>query len=240
MLGFEFHRVDVLILLGRVLGVLDGAVGPLPEPLGMLADVGMIGRALEGDVERDLDALPGGFRDQVLEILERAEGGMDGLVAALLGADGPGAADVVGLRGGVVVAALAKAAADGVNGRQVEHVEAHFGDVGQAGFAVPEGAMRARLRGAGTREHFVPGAEAGLGAIDGDGEFRLEAGCQAAVRIAARDQGELLVEREFLALGHGQIAGQSGSPIGESDGVAFGRAGGRGGHELARRRAGRP
>ena len=52
----EVERVDVLVLLGRVLGVLDGAVGPVAEPLGVLLDLGVVRRALEGDVERDLDA----------------------------------------------------------------------------------------------------------------------------------------------------------------------------------------
>ncbi len=58
----EVERIDVLVLLGRVLGVLDGAVGPLAEPLGMLAHVGVVGRALERDVQRDLEPELAGAR----------------------------------------------------------------------------------------------------------------------------------------------------------------------------------
>ena len=55
--GLEVERIDVLVFLRRVLGVLDAAVGALAEPLGMRLDVRMVGRALERDVERDLDAV---------------------------------------------------------------------------------------------------------------------------------------------------------------------------------------
>ena len=52
----EVERIDVLVLLRRVLGVLHRAVGPPAEPLRMLLHVRVVGRALERDVERDLDA----------------------------------------------------------------------------------------------------------------------------------------------------------------------------------------
>ena len=38
----EMKRVDVLITLGRILRVLQRAIRPLPEPLGVLRGVGMI------------------------------------------------------------------------------------------------------------------------------------------------------------------------------------------------------
>ena len=50
----EVERVDVLVLLGRVLRVGDPAVGPLGEPLRMLGHPGMIGRGLQ----RQVDARP--------------------------------------------------------------------------------------------------------------------------------------------------------------------------------------
>ncbi len=46
--GPEVEGIDVLVLLGRVLGVGDGPVGAVMEPLGMLADPGMVGRAVRG------------------------------------------------------------------------------------------------------------------------------------------------------------------------------------------------
>jgi hypothetical protein len=97
VVGLEVERVDVLVLLGRVLGVLDRAVGPLRNHSGCSCTQG--GRApLERDVEGDLDAAslapPG---DERLEGRRGAEVGVDGRVPALGGADGPRAADVVGL-----------------------------------------------------------------------------------------------------------------------------------------------
>src|SRR6185295_3267543 len=59
--GFEVERVDVLVLLRRVFRVLHRAVGPRAEPLRMLAHVRMVGRALEGDIERDMHASFFGF-----------------------------------------------------------------------------------------------------------------------------------------------------------------------------------
>ena len=56
VLGLEVERVDVLVFLRRVLGVLDGAVGALAEPGRVLADERVVGRDLERDVERDADA----------------------------------------------------------------------------------------------------------------------------------------------------------------------------------------
>src|SRR5205814_674353 len=52
----EVERIDVLVLLRRVLGVLHAAVGPPAEPARMLLDVGVVGRALEGDVEGEIDS----------------------------------------------------------------------------------------------------------------------------------------------------------------------------------------
>ena len=83
--------VDVLVLLRRVLRVLDRAVRPVAEPLGMLADVRVIRRALEGDVQRDLQPLAPGHLDEVVEVLQRAEFRVDRLVPPLRAADRPGA-----------------------------------------------------------------------------------------------------------------------------------------------------
>src|SRR5207237_6488063 len=71
---------DVLVALGRVLGGLDGAVRPALEPLGVLADVRMVRRALESDVERDLDAKVLRRADEAAEVFEGAELRMDRLV----------------------------------------------------------------------------------------------------------------------------------------------------------------
>ena len=52
----EVERVDVLVLLRRVLGVGDRAVGAGGEPLRVGRHVGVVGGALQGDVDRDLEA----------------------------------------------------------------------------------------------------------------------------------------------------------------------------------------
>ena len=81
----EVERIDVLVFFRRVFGVLDGAVRAVDEPVGMFLDPGVIGRALEGDIQRDLDAVwSRGGCDQRVEIGERAEFGQDACVATFL------------------------------------------------------------------------------------------------------------------------------------------------------------
>ncbi len=70
--GLEVEGVDVLIFLGWVFGVLDGAVGAVNEPVGMLFDPGVVGRALESDVEREFHAVVAGGGDEVIEVGEGA------------------------------------------------------------------------------------------------------------------------------------------------------------------------
>src|SRR5687768_6602418 len=69
----EIERVDVLVFLGRILRILNGAVGPPAEPLRMLGHVRMIGRALKSDIERDFDAARTRVREQPPEVGVRAE-----------------------------------------------------------------------------------------------------------------------------------------------------------------------
>ena len=85
----EVQRVDVLVFLGRVLGVRDPAVGPLGEPFRVLGHPGVVRGGLQGQVEGDFHAqLPGAPHERV-EVRERAQIGMDRVVAPLGGADGP-------------------------------------------------------------------------------------------------------------------------------------------------------
>ena len=65
---------------------------------GMLADPGMIGRRLERDVERDLQAEVRGGGDEAIEVVERAEPRLDRRVAAGLRSDRPRAARIAGRR----------------------------------------------------------------------------------------------------------------------------------------------
>ncbi len=66
----EIQRINVLVFLRRILGVLDRAVGPFVEPLGMLGDVRMIGRTIDREIERDLHSAIADLLLQPIEILQ--------------------------------------------------------------------------------------------------------------------------------------------------------------------------
>ncbi len=192
--GVEGDGVDVLVLLGRVLGVGDGAVGAVVEPLGVFVDPGVVGGALEGEVEGDLQAQACGLGDEVVEVLEGAQGGVDGVVAALGGADGPGDADVVGSGGEGVVAALAVGGADGVDGREVDDVEAHRGDRGQPAGGGAEGAVGPVGGALGTGEELVPGAVQGAFALHQQRQ-RVRGGDQLPQRMPGQHRVHLRRQR---------------------------------------------
>src|SRR5688572_3937874 len=98
--GLEVERIDVLVFLGRILRVLDAAVGPVTEPFGMLGHVRVVRRALKRDVERDGYAVRARRLDQPAEVLGRSELRVDRLVAAFPRADRPRAARFARARGG--------------------------------------------------------------------------------------------------------------------------------------------
>src|SRR4028119_2021365 len=100
-----------------------------------------------GPASGAVHVLAGLFRDAA-EGVERAQLGVDGLVPSLLAADRPGAADVAGLGLEGVVVALAEGLSDRMDGGQIEHVEAHLGDVREARLGVAEGAVAAPPPGA--------------------------------------------------------------------------------------------
>ena len=98
----------------------------------MLLQPGMVGRALDGEIERDLQAVFARRGDQAAKILERAERRMNRVVPAFGAADGIGAAGIVRAGASGVVAALAVGRADRMDRREIEHVEAHVADARQA------------------------------------------------------------------------------------------------------------
>ena len=85
----EVDRVDVLVLLRRVLGVGDRAVGAGGEELRVRLDPRVVRGHLQGEVEGDLEAEPVGAGHERVEVLEGAEVGVHGVVAAVLRADRP-------------------------------------------------------------------------------------------------------------------------------------------------------
>src|SRR5690606_12361858 len=170
LVGFEIERDDVLVLLRRVLRVLDAPVGPPPKPTRMSADIGVIGRALERDVERDLEPEAASLGRELAKILERAERRMNVLVTALLRADRPRRARIVRAGHERVVRALPLRSADRMDRRQIDDVEAEAGDVRQTLARALERAVTLAVFGRRAREELVPRREARALAVDDDGE----------------------------------------------------------------------
>jgi hypothetical protein len=131
----------------------------------------MIGRALDREVERDLQTVRLRRLDQPGEILERSQLGMDGVVPAFRRADRIGAARIVGRRRQRVVLALAVGPADRMDGRKIENVEAHLLDVGEPGDHVVERAVPLGIAGLRARHQLVPRREGGGRAVDPDGHL---------------------------------------------------------------------
>src|SRR5262245_56587412 len=91
---------------------------------------------------------------------------MNGLVPSMRRANRPRTPRVIRVSNGAVVSSFAIGDADGMDGGQVDDIEAHGSDVGQARLAIFEAAMLPWGGCAGTWKHLVPGAEACFGAID--------------------------------------------------------------------------
>src|ERR1700674_4767438 len=69
----KIDRIDILVLLGRVLGVLDASVWPMMEPLRMLANPRMVRRALDCEVQRHLNSKTVGGRVEAVEVAKRPQ-----------------------------------------------------------------------------------------------------------------------------------------------------------------------
>src|SRR5947207_8244225 len=111
-----------------------------------------------------------GCGNEVVEVLEGPELRVDGLVAAAVRADGPGAARVVWAGIQSVVGAFAEAPADRVNGGQVEDIEVHRRDVRKPRLDVLERPVPAGLGRAGAGEQLIPGAVTGPHPLDDDAQ----------------------------------------------------------------------
>ena len=194
----EVDRVDVLVLLGRVLRVGDGAVRLGGEPLRVLGHPRVVRRALDRQVERDFQVQ---FRRSLHERLEvhcGAELRVDRVVPTVGRADRPRRPDVVRPSHQRVVRALAVDRADRMDRRQVHHVEAHRGDAVQRG---RRGRERAVHRSAGlvdaagrAREQLIPGPEQRALAVHED-LVRPAPGDQLADRELVHDRAHPLAER---------------------------------------------
>src|SRR5262245_55524853 len=179
--ALKIQRIDILIFLGWILRILDRSVRTLAEPLRMLRHIRMIRRALKLDVQGDFDVKFLSFRYEKLEIRQRSQLCMNGLVAAFFRADGPGATDIVGAGRERIILPFAKCVADRVNRRKIEDIETHSSDVGQTVYTVAQCAVRPRRTREGTGKQLVPSAKARFGALDVDPQLLTIIDCPATV-----------------------------------------------------------
>ena len=126
----------------------------------MLARPGMVGRALDREIERDLQSQAPGGQHEMIEIVETAERRLDRGMAASLAANRPRAAGTIGQRGQRVVGPLAMRMANRMYRRKINDVEAEVADCGQPAFGLPQRRGAPRDVSLRAREHLVPGAAA--------------------------------------------------------------------------------
>ena len=150
---FKIQRINILIFLGRILRILNRSVRPDHEPVRMFRDPRMIRRALECNVQSDLDALRSGCGNQVVEIGERAKLRVNRFVAAQIAgslraqcrvrdgcpvADRPRTPWRIRRSIGRVIWPFAERASDGMNRRQINDVKSHGGNLGQLPLDIAE------------------------------------------------------------------------------------------------------
>ena len=138
-------------------------------------------------------------RRRCAEVLEGAELGMDRLVAALLGADGPGAADVAGLRRrarcSCPCAACGRSDGSAAGTARRSPWPRRTAGAPRTSSKVPCAPGFGR---GGAREQLVPGAEARALAVDHQRQLDRMLRGQAAVGIARGEVDEGLVQRQAL------------------------------------------
>src|SRR5277367_1700575 len=116
--SIEIDRIDILVFLGRVLCVLDAAIRPMLKPIRMLADPWMVGRALDREIESQLDSKTVGRRVEAIEILQCPDRWIDRGMSSGLTANRPRAAGRVGSAVQHVALALAIGVTDWMDRRQ--------------------------------------------------------------------------------------------------------------------------
>ena len=85
----EVQWIDVLVLLRRVLGVGDRAVGEFGEPLPVAGCPRMVRCALQRQIQSDLHPVLAGRGHERIEVLDGSEIGVHGIVAACAAPDRP-------------------------------------------------------------------------------------------------------------------------------------------------------
>src|SRR6202035_3041482 len=102
----------VFVFLRRIFGVTHRAVRAPVEPFGMIFDPRMVGRTLNGEIEREFEAASAVRIAQPPEVVERAELRMDRVVAAFAATDRVSAPYVAWLAAQAVVLPFAVCVSD--------------------------------------------------------------------------------------------------------------------------------
>ena len=217
--GIEIDRVNILILLRRILGECDGAVRLGAEPVRMRLNPRVVRRALQSEIKRDFQAQLVGTLAECLEIVHGAKLRVNGVVSTQFGTDAERGARIVrtGYQG--IVASLTVGHANREDRRQIHNVEAFGCGTFQAGdrrleVAGNDLAVFAVVGAFGTREELIPGGEAGLRAFHAE-TLRIRLGQAVAQRVgfvqlldvAALGCGETLFGAQRLVFhGLGSVA----------------------------------
>ena len=150
---------------------------------------------MEGDVQREVEAGAAGGRDEMIEVVKRAQRGFHRGMSACPRADGPGTARVGRSGGQRVVRTLAMSVANGMDRWQVHDVESHCGDGRKTRLGVAEGGRACRVVSARAGKHFVPRALLGADRIHHHPQdARIEA-CRCTVRCRVDECADCWCER---------------------------------------------
>src|SRR5690554_71760 len=122
----------------------------------MLLEPGVVGRALDGEVQRDFQSMIGCSAYQVTEIVSRAQFRMYRFMTSLLATDGIGAAGIVRPGFKRVVGSFAVSMANRVDRRKIEYVKAHVTNHGQALVDITKGTVTVWSVGFRAWEELVP------------------------------------------------------------------------------------
>jgi hypothetical protein len=178
----------------------------------------MIRRALNGEIESDLEAVLVSRADEPAEILQCAELRVDRVVATFGRTDRIGTAKIIGRRVERIVAPLAVRLPDRMKGRKIEDVESHAPDVRKAGDHVFKCAVALRMAGLRAWKQLIPARERGLRPLDVKRNgFMLRAECtlgragyrfhrrvieqcpNACINVVAAERAERRVDRRRVA-----------------------------------------
>jgi hypothetical protein len=162
----------------------------------MLLEPRVVGGGLDGEVERDVDAVLRRRGAQRPHVVVRAELGMHAVVAARRVADRPRRPGIALAGHERVVAALAVGQPDRVDGWQVEDVEAQLAQPRQL-------LLHAAQAAEGTREQLVPRAEARPLALHLQLDRRVERRRPVPRRVALH-RGEQLLPQGGVVLRRGR------------------------------------